>query len=337
MASNGMLGMAVQSTGCAQQGFAMGKGPEVPGSTGSQTVPAQKVTEYQLRMDKSLAKKLSATRRTKHLEIEIKSGNFVIAADLATFELLKEAALYFYRNDTSVKCDTVIQSTVDQKNSSVSYAIKHKFYTINIYATTSKFMVNGQNTQLFVGQHLSAIQNIVRHATVNGQPVNLNSVNQLLADSIQNALFNSSIATEQSSKAKTSVSSKPSNSIKAKNSGNKPTERVEPEVKCLKCNRTLKTGVECTVNHKNEPHWIHYGCLNLSDTELEFVKNQPEDAPYTYTLCAKYDNTQTLPMKIMANSSTLNISALPNIPVSNAFAILTEKQAETDPVLNTEQ
>ncbi|KAH3896695.1 hypothetical protein DPMN_020874 [Dreissena polymorpha] len=59
-------------------------------------------------------------------------------------------------------------------------------------------MVNGQNTQLFVGQHLSAIQNIVRHATVNGQPVNLDSVNQLLAESIQSALLNSTIATEQS-------------------------------------------------------------------------------------------------------------------------------------------
>jgi len=39
----------------------------------------------------------------------------------------------------------------------------------------------------------------------------------------------------------------------------------------------------------------------------------------------------------MANRSTLNIPALPNIPVSNAFAILTEEQINTEPVLYIEQ
>ncbi|KAH3798966.1 hypothetical protein DPMN_152570 [Dreissena polymorpha] len=57
MVGNGKDGMAVQRTRWAQQGLAIGKVPEVPGSSGSQTVQAQKVTEYQLRMDKSLAKK----------------------------------------------------------------------------------------------------------------------------------------------------------------------------------------------------------------------------------------------------------------------------------------
>ncbi|KAH3836854.1 hypothetical protein DPMN_110230 [Dreissena polymorpha] len=50
-----------------------------------------------------------------------------------------------------------------------------------------------------------------------------------------------------------------------------------------------------------------------------------------------HDNTKTLPVKITANSSTFITPALPNTSVSNAFAILTEEQANTDPVLNIEQ
>ncbi|KAH3855979.1 hypothetical protein DPMN_098557 [Dreissena polymorpha] len=114
---------------------------------------------------KSLAKKLSVARRNKKYECAYKGGGLVITADLATFELFKQAALYFNDNDPS--------SVVDNSK---------------------------KNTT-----HLKEIQTIVASARVNGQQVDLASVNQIMAESIERVLLNGNLTQKRTINKQTEI------------------------------------------------------------------------------------------------------------------------------------
>ena len=68
-------------------------------STVNPEIP-QKVckTDYLLNIEKSLLKKLEASQRKKHLSYKRTHGGIVGIADTATYELLKNAAVKYYRN-----------------------------------------------------------------------------------------------------------------------------------------------------------------------------------------------------------------------------------------------
>ena len=128
-------------------------------------VPAKIMkTDYNLNVEKALWKKLEAAQRVRHLEYEATGGGLVGVADAATFELLKEAALKFYSNYTHGQAE--IKKTADKKGKHVVQFIfqvqsqDEESYTLNMYTTTSKMLVNGKNVQLFMEQDLPEIHRI---------------------------------------------------------------------------------------------------------------------------------------------------------------------------------
>ena len=56
--------------------------------------PIYAMNDYQLNLEKVLEKKLIAAKRVKSLNYEYTGGGIVAEADVATYELLKTAAVY---------------------------------------------------------------------------------------------------------------------------------------------------------------------------------------------------------------------------------------------------
>ncbi|KAH3846856.1 hypothetical protein DPMN_089162 [Dreissena polymorpha] len=152
---------------------AIGKRLQSPSNSPGGQTPGnmQRSTEYNLTVNGNLAKKLEAANRTQSIECEV-TGGFVITADLTTFELLKTVSLHFYGNEPGVKNETTIDTTYDKSGKNVvMYAIRHTSYTLNIYNTRSRFLINGKNVHLFIDDHLKQIQRLVQQVRVDGRPV----------------------------------------------------------------------------------------------------------------------------------------------------------------------
>ena len=76
---------------------------------------------YTLNIEKSLVKKLKATKRATNISFMYKGGNVVVEADTASFELIKFAVIQFY--SASIDCREVsLSKSVDAKRTSV---VKH--------------------------------------------------------------------------------------------------------------------------------------------------------------------------------------------------------------------
>ena len=150
-------------------------------------VPAKIMkTDYNLNVEKALWKKLEAAQRVRHLEYESTGEGLVGVADAATFELLKEAAFKFYSNYPHGQAE--IKKTTDKKGKHVVQFIfqvqtqDEESYTLNMYTTSSKMLVNGKNVQVFMEQDLPEIHRIVQNVRSGGKALNLKVLNELLIE-----------------------------------------------------------------------------------------------------------------------------------------------------------
>ena len=88
-------------------------------------------------------------------------------ADTATYELLKSAAVIYYKNYPSEKGIANYNRTTDKTGKNeVQITVRVELsnsdtYTINFYNTTSKMLINGKNVEQFLFNDLGAIHNIV--------------------------------------------------------------------------------------------------------------------------------------------------------------------------------
>ena len=211
-----------------------------------------------MNIDRALAKKLQATQRTFNTNIEVKEGGITLTADAATFELLKEATLSIFNENISKITDktgkNIVQFTVRVGTS----------YTINIYTTTSRFLINGKHVNRFLESDLLQIYELASKVRVDDKPVNTDKLNQALAELIRKAKGLSEISIQKNAERNslqrpTSISKSTVNSLTGETQVlDIPTSNLE---KCLKCKRNCKTrSVHCTEGD----HWMHYRCEGLS-------------------------------------------------------------------------
>ena len=128
--------------------------------------PIYAMNDYQLNLEKSLEKKLIAAKRVKSLNYEYTGGGIVAEADVATYELLKTAAVYFYQHYSDKDGKAEITNVTDKTRKNiiqVTIRVSDRQnqlggYTINFYHTTSKMLVNGKNVSKFTDEDLSRIQ-----------------------------------------------------------------------------------------------------------------------------------------------------------------------------------
>ena len=62
-------------------------------------------------------------------------------------------------------------------------------YTINIYTTSSRFLINGKNTQIFVDRDLKNIRKIIESATQNNTEALLKNLNVKMAEQLTKLLL----------------------------------------------------------------------------------------------------------------------------------------------------
>ena len=234
-------------------------------------IPAKVMkTDYNLNLEKALWKKLEAAHRVRQLEYESTGGGMVGVADAATFELLKEAALKFYSNYPCGKAE--IKKTTDKKGKNVVQFViqvqthNNESYTLNLYTTTSKMLLNGRDTQVFVEHDLPEIHHIAQNVKFGGQALNLKALNELFIEQLNKLLAGSTAVHSESTIT---------NMKQIKNL------EKEEDIQCLKCNRPCRKKASfCTSGE----HWIHYNCEKLSPEEIQINENDL-DGSYTCKMC----------------------------------------------------
>ena len=150
--------------------------------------------DYELNIEKSLCKKLAASKRVQHLNIEVKDGGTVLTADAAMFELVREAAVIYYKNYPQKFGQAKIETVTDSSKKNIVqhiirvYSEDSSNYTLNIYLTTSRFMVNGKKAALFVERDIHEMQKIIKEATCKERNLDLGKLNDFIAKQINKAL-----------------------------------------------------------------------------------------------------------------------------------------------------
>ena len=191
-------------------------------------------TEYQLNIEKSLLKKLEAAQRNKHLSYKRTHGGLVGIADTATCELLKSAAVIYYKNYPSEKGIANYNQTTDKTGKNeVQITVRVELsnsdtYTINFYNTTSKMLINGKNVEQFLFNDLGAIHKIVSTCKFNGQEVNLKKINEMFTIELKQIL--------EKLKTETQTDSNPVTQIKLNSKSIDEGENIQ----CTGCKKTVE-------------------------------------------------------------------------------------------------
>ena len=124
-----------------------------------------------LNFTKSLNKKLVQCDRIK-FKVEQKSGNTILSYNTGSYDLVRSMLFDFYNLNPNIYVENV--ENIDKDGNCVGCLIKvsdstkrgtkgRHLYTLNLYHTTSRMMVNGQFSQRFVKNDLPVIETIIEH------------------------------------------------------------------------------------------------------------------------------------------------------------------------------
>ena len=168
-----------------------------------------------------------------------------------------------------MKTSQKTQSTDSTKRNNVQTTIRvheqeQPAYTINLYLTSSRILVNGKKLTLFVERDITGIDDIIHAATCNGNQINLNKLNNILAEQLQRIIGTTTSMHEL-----------------RKTPATKPHE-IE-DISCNKCRKICKTrSTYWTVGE----HWIHYKCEKLNPEQITSIE-ATTTADY---ICTLYQN-----------------------------------------------
>jgi len=120
---------------------------------------------YELNKTKALKKKSAACNRDT-VSIQLTGGGINIIFNTGMYEMFKSAAEAFYRSaDMESRCTKIIVQ--DKKLRHVETKFKISFgvssYTLNMYHSTSKCLVNGKMSATFCEEHLPAIMSSIEN------------------------------------------------------------------------------------------------------------------------------------------------------------------------------
>jgi len=235
--------------------------------------------QFELNLDKTLAKKIEAAKRDVVVEYEFTNGGIVGTTDAATFELLKNAIVHYYGERSESTLSAHIIEDTDKRGMVVSKVIRVSKsniyqYTLTLYFTKCRFLVNGKNVSIFVEQDMQNIHDVMNTVTLNGKAVDLKTINSLLQQQLLKVQEH--LRTNNIHRQETTVPSINDKSIKSSDS------------KCIKCKRNVVTrGVMCTIGQ----HWVHYICDRLTKQEVENLEQKNHNETYNCKTCDNKGDT----------------------------------------------
>jgi len=141
---------------------------------------------YQLNKTKALKKKIAACNRDT-VSIQLTGGGINITFNTSMYEMFRTAVETFY-NSTIMENRCTHFFVHDKKQRNVESKFKISFgnssYTLNMYHSTSKCLVNGKMTTSFCNEHLpeimSSIENELSRCGLTVQDIN-HAVSEMLA------------------------------------------------------------------------------------------------------------------------------------------------------------
>jgi hypothetical protein len=229
---------------------------------------------YTLDITKALYKKLETTKRNFNVEYKYTNGGsgIVLRADAVTFELLRLAILNYFEKLPKIIGQANIRKITDKSQAIVvQYIIKvivnNDSYTINIYNTTSRLLVNGNGDNLFIdNKDIPSIHKIVlkglQEQGVKG--LSIEELNRQLGSQLQNLLDNG-------------------NDMATENKRNEQLISEDSKASCIKCHKKCRTRSICCDTRN---HWVHYKCQKLNEQEIQIAENSSENEYYKCKLCS---------------------------------------------------
>lgn len=224
------------------------------------------INNYTLNIDKALSKKLNAANRDAKIEYTYTQGGIVIKADVATFELLKQATTEYYSKLPKTQGTATIQKSLDKSKTAIVqttirvHNLQGKTYTVNLYLTTCVLLVNGKNTELFVNRDIKDIHEFIRNTYCGSNKINITKLNEMMKNKLEQAL-----------------KSKPSNQCASE-------ENVS--IECIKCTRVCRSKSSyCSTGI----HWTHYRCQKLTKEEIHAIEDDKSET-HTCKLCNPAQN-----------------------------------------------
>jgi hypothetical protein len=145
-------------------------------------------TNYNVMRKKALQQKFDATCRI-HLTCELKKGNLVLTFLTAAFEsfrtILRNCANHspfsYFNFEAEIR---FLDKTVSAEEACSVKRDSRQLYKINLYLTTSRVNINGDNINIFIDDHFPLI---ISEMKVHG---NFSDLNNILKDSLMNSLKN---------------------------------------------------------------------------------------------------------------------------------------------------
>lgn len=230
----------------------------------------QTYTDYNLNIDKSLLKKLKAAKRVQHLTYTLTAGGMVAIADAATYELLKSAMVNFYNSynpEHGSTSTTEILDSTGKNTVQITVRVNNtdgESYTVNMYNTTSKLLINGKNIDQFLNVDIKVIHD--RLSSTLTSEHTLKSLNELLKSQLINLIEDRNQTHNKREKPVEETESPP---------------RSPVDILCAKCKKACRTKATlCT--HGN--HWVHYNCEKLTNDEINIIENS-KSITYKCKLC----------------------------------------------------
>ena len=270
------------------------------------------IRDYELNVGKSIDKKLLATSRPFDFEVDEKKQSTVITCSAAAYELLKIEIGRHYINGIK-KGEVVVKEGMDKSNNKIDISVqvekKNQSYTINLYNTTSRLMVNGRHYKRFKKEF-----DLIKEALSNAPLSEMNdSLRQQLLkaqeclernnflplpepEPDEDIISNNQLGRRQSARnTKKSIIWDPSNP----NTGDENTAKTVNPLDCVCGNPVLfeEKALECDKCRI----WIHMCCDSVITPTIYEEHQKDPSKPYLCPMC-EYDHLYEISKTISESS-----------------------------------
>ena len=237
----------------------------------------QKPVPYTTNLLKAASRKIDASNRALDVETEVKFNNIILTFTAGAYEQFKSAL-----NDSLIvaKLNTTTTTKQDRQGLIVEESIsirphRKQAYRINCYHTTSRVMINGQQTELFVTDLAPEITKIM---SKNKELKSLNDKIRAACEQFMNLKENRNDSNESKS---VNVDKQVVHLDKCISQNNN--KQTEGYAICPICFTYCdERAVECA----SCLNWYHYVCLKLTDSEIiQFESSSTE--LFTCNSCAQ--------------------------------------------------
>ena len=176
---------------------------EMNGSVSANTSHNDNVTHmnstkgYTLNIDRALRNKINACRQVR-VDYNITGGGITGEMDTASFELFRAAYTTFYSRlpPEQGSCEINMsedknRKAGDQQTYKVRCEVGHdqsQGYTINLYTTCNRILINGKKIDLFMDKHLPAIHELMIKPIYAGTVTGVRGLNDILRSQMQSLL-----------------------------------------------------------------------------------------------------------------------------------------------------